>query len=150
MRVLRALTYWLFQAVNLPVALAMVLVPGSFHETLFKNPVNVYASLGFSPLAVEMLHTVLRGQGAALLAVSLFLLLRGGRQREAYLLIFLTTLCALGAHLATLHQHLDSPEVVLAIGDFSGLYAAVATAGVLCVASALVWVFWRDDRRSRL
>ena len=64
------LVFWTFQVINVPTAVGMFLFPRHFHQAMLKKPAAVYSALGFSPTAVAMLHNVLRGQGAALLAIS--------------------------------------------------------------------------------
>jgi len=59
--------HWVFQLINAPSALGLMLTPKRVHESMFADPPRVYKILGFSsPTAVEMVHNVLRGQGAAL------------------------------------------------------------------------------------
>ena len=120
----------------------MSLNPRGFHESLFRNPQRVYQQLGFSDVAVEMLHNVIRGQGAALLAVSIFLWVAGSRQRSSYLLIALTCLLSVFAHLMTLQHHLNSPLVMEAIGGAGSLYVAISitsVSGVLAGATYFTW-----------
>ena len=80
---------------------------------MFENPGAAYALPGSSDTALDMLHNVLRGQGAALLAVSLQLFLLGRRDRRSYVLI---------AHSFTLCRHLTSEVVRRARGDFGPLH----------------------------
>ena len=124
--VVRLGTYWLFQALNTLTGLGLLLAPKAFHESMFENPDAAYVLLGFSETALDMLHNVLRGQGAALLAVSIFLFVLGRRDRRSYLLIFLVCGLSLVAHAFTLRHHLNSEPVRRAVGDFGPLYGMMA------------------------
>jgi len=59
-------------------------MPKQFHESLFKNPEAVYEKLGFSTIAVEMVHNIIRGQGAVLLAVSIFIWIERTKSQSVY------------------------------------------------------------------
>ncbi|MGE4194921.1 MAG: hypothetical protein AB7E51_16175 [Pseudodesulfovibrio sp.] len=131
--------YWLFQLLNLPAAACLVLAPRVSHASLFSDPQRAYEALGFSPIAQDMLHNVLRGQGAALLAISLFLFFLGSRRKEGFLLIALTCLGTLFAHVATLAHHTQSPAVTAAIGSVAPLYVMIAVNGVIGMAGLACW-----------
>lgn len=131
--------YWLFQLLNFPAAVCLVLVPRVSHESLFADPQRAYEALGFSPTAQEMLHNVLRGQGGALLAISIFLFYIGSKRKEGFLLIALTCLGTLSAHIATLIQHTQSTSVMAAIGSVMPLYVMIAINGIIGVACLVCW-----------
>ena len=118
---LRHAAYWSFQVINTVTALLMTFVPRQFHESLFDNPARAYALLGFSETAVDMVHNVIRGHGAVLLAVSLFLWVQRMKSRSSFLLIFLVCALSVYAHAMTLGHHMGSEVVVQAIGDFKSL-----------------------------
>lgn len=112
----------------------MTFVPKQFHESLFKNPVQVYEKLGISSVAVEMFHNVIRGHGAVLLAVSIFVFLQGSKSRSVYLLIFLVCVFSGYAQIMTLIQHLNSEDISKVIGNFGSLYFTIfitATVGAI-------------------
>lgn len=129
--VVRLGTYWLFQVLNTLTGLGLFLAPKNFHEGMFDNQEQAYALLGFSTTALDMLHNVLRGQGAALLAISLFLFYLRARDRRSFLLIALACGLTLAAHGFTLQQHLDSETVQAAISSFGALYGMVALNALL-------------------
>ena len=81
---LRGAAFWVFQIINVATALGMFVAPRRFHESMLEHPQEVYAKLGFSGAAVEMLHNVIRGQGAALLAISCALFYLGSGARRAF------------------------------------------------------------------
>lgn len=107
--------FWSFQAINGLSALGLFVAPRASHEATFKNPQQVYQQLGFSATAQEMLHNVLRGQGAVLLSVSTFLAYLGQRNRSSYLLIGNVCGFAVLAHLLTARHHLRNPSVMAAL-----------------------------------
>lgn len=84
---LNGAVFWVFQIINFSTALSMFLVPRRFHEAMLRQPQEFYARLGFSDTAVEMLHNVVRGQGAALLAISCALFYMGAGTPGSFLLI---------------------------------------------------------------
>lgn len=136
------LLFWLFQVLNTPTALAMMLTPRRFHESTFTAPERVYPALGFaSPNALAMLHNVLRGQGAALLAISLYLLTTGANQRSSFLLIALTCGLTFWAHVGTYRQHASSPAVMDALGKQSlrPMYALLAINAVVSACAFCVY-----------
>lgn len=57
-KILQQIAFWSFQIINTLTGLLMSFFPKQFHESLFNNPQAVYANLGFSPVALEMLHNV--------------------------------------------------------------------------------------------
>lgn len=136
---LSPIIFWVFQVVNCICGLGLFLIPKAFHESMFENPPAVYAILGFSETAQEMLHNVLRGQGAVLLAVSLFLFALGRRERRSYLLIALVCGLSLAAHLFTLRQHLNSETVMWAVNDFSSLYGLGGLNALLALGGLWIW-----------
>ena len=119
--------FWVFQLINAPSALGLVLAPKRVHESMFADPPRAYEILGFSPTAVEMVHNVLRGQGAALLAISAYLFAIGPDDPGASLLIALTCGLSAVAHALTLRQHLGDARVREAIGSLGSLYGMIAT-----------------------
>ncbi len=134
-------TYWIFQILNTVTALGLFIAPRAFHESLFAEPQRVYALLGFSDTALSMLHNVLRGQGAALLAVSLFLFVGRAQSRRAFLLIALVCGLALIAHLGTLHHHLQSEIVRQAVGGLNSLYGMIAVNALIALGA--LWTYRR-------
>ncbi len=127
--------YWLFQILNTLTAISLFLTPRKAHESMIKNPARVYTELGFSTTALEMLHNVLRGQGAALLAISLFLFVSGPENPLTFLLIALTCSLTLFAHIATAQHHRKSPIVMNAIGSIKALLPMIGiNAGVALTA----------------
>lgn len=124
-------TFWVFQIMNGLTSLAMVLAPRRFHESMLRAPEPTYLALGFSTIALEMLHNVIRGQGAALLAVSLYLFSLGPSQRSGFLLIGFVCFLSLLAHIATARHHLRSPEVMAALGTIRPMYGIFATNTVM-------------------
>jgi len=141
-RILTNLAFWLFQIINTLTACLMTFIPKQFHESLFKGPETVYRQLGFSSIAVEMVHNVIRGHGAVLLAVSIFIFFQGVKSRSVYLLI--TIVCALSvyAHIMTLYQHLNSEAIVSAIGNFSSLYVTILVTAIAGLFSGIVYFRW--------
>jgi hypothetical protein len=133
--------YWVFQVLNTLSGVSLVLDPRKAHESLFKDPHKVYVELGFSVTAVGMLHNVLRGQGAALLAISIFLYFVGPGNPLAFLLIALTCGLSLIAHIATMQHHLANPLVMKAIGSIGALLPMVVVNSV--VALGAIFVFLR-------
>lgn len=115
---MQQLLFWAFQGLNGATAAGMVLAPGATHEALLPRPLELtYSRLGFSRrTAAEMLHNVLRGHGAALLAVSLFLAVTGPAAPSSALLIALVCGCSLGAHACTYAHHARTPLVLEALG----------------------------------
>ena len=131
--------YWIFQIINTLSGAGLFFFPQAAHESLFENHTHAYAVLGFSDTALAMLHNVLRGQGAALLAVSLFLFTLGSRSRHAFSLIAFVCVLSLAAHLATLHQHLGSGTVQQAISGFGALYGMIAVNALLGLGA--IWAY---------
>ncbi len=137
--------YWTFFVINTLTAAMMTFIPKGFHESLFKNPEAVYGALGFSELAVEMVHNIIRGHGAVLLAVSIFVFIEGVRSRSVYLLVAIVCGLSVYAHIMTLNQHLGSEAIVTAIGDFGSMYATIfitASVGALNLLVYLKWAYW--------
>lgn len=132
--------FWSFQAINGFSAIALCIAPRRTHEATFRDPARVYQQLGFSPTAQEMLHNVLRGQGAAQLAISSYLAYLGPRNRSGYLLIAL--LCGYSgvAHIVNTRHHMNDANVRAAIGDdISSLYGIVLLNAVF--GAGALWVF---------
>jgi len=124
-RIVQLATFWVFQILNTFTGIALLFTPRTFHENMFDNHEQAYAILGFSPVALEMLHTVLRGQGAALLAISVYLFLPTTDRRGGYLLIACACLLTAMVHVFTAVHHLNSAAVQEAISSFSSLYAMI-------------------------
>lgn len=122
----------------------MTFVPKQFHESLFKNPQVVYAKLGFSNVAVEMVHNVIRGHGAVLLAVSIFVFIQGRKARFVYLLMAIVCALSVYAHIMTLYQHLNTAAIVAAIGDFSSLYVTIFVTAAIGILNGIVYFVWND------
>lgn len=132
--------FWLFQVLNGLTAIALSTVPKRFHETMIEDPERAYGRLGFSPTALEMLHNVLRGQGAALLAITVFLFYVGPSARQSYLLIGIACGLTLVAHVETLRHHRNSAVVRTAIKSLSAMYVMIAIN--LILSGAAFWVFF--------
>ncbi|MEO5970602.1 MAG: hypothetical protein ABIQ95_11800 [Bdellovibrionia bacterium] len=134
--------FWLFEILNGLTSLGMFFAPKRFHNSLFKNPQQAYQSMGFSSTAVEMVHNVIRGQGAALLAISVYLLIQGAEDARSYALIALTCTFSFVAHVFTARHHLKSPIVMAAIGAIKPLYGILIIN--LLVAVSAFGVFWNS------
>ena len=141
-RVIIHTAYWVFLIINTITASLMTFIPKQFHESLFKDPEAVYAALGFSEIAVEMAHNIIRGHGAVLLAVSLFIWLEGLRSRPVYLLIALVCTLSVYAHVMTLHQHLNTAEIVDAIGEFGSIYFTIIVTAAVGILNFVVYLNW--------
>jgi hypothetical protein len=135
------IVFWAFNVINGLTALGMFLGPRRFHESTLVDPERAYQRMGFSPTAVEMVHNVIRGQGAALLAVSLFLILRGAADPSSYLLIALVCGLSLVAHIQTALHHLRSPTVMEAIGSIKPMYVILVVN--LLIGGLAAWSFAR-------
>lgn len=144
MTVIKHLAFWSFQIINTFTGLLMTFAPKSFHESLFANPQAVYEKLGFSPIAVDMLHNVIRGHGAVLLAVSVFAWMVRMKTRSVHLLIFWVCALSVFAHIMTLWHHLTTPAVSAAIGSFASLYLTIAITAVVGILNAMVYCGGRD------
>jgi hypothetical protein len=141
-RIARNLAFWSFQIINTITACLMTFVPKQFHESLFKNPEAVYEKLGFSAIAVEMVHNIIRGHGAVLLAVSIFIWIERMKSRSVYLLISIVCALSVYAHVMTLHQHLKTAEIVSAIGNFGSMYATIIITTVVGMLNLVVYLKW--------
>ena len=120
----------------------MTFIPKQFHESLFKNPESVYEKLGFSAIAVEMVHNIIRGHGAVLLAVSIFIWIERMKSRSVYLLISIVCALSVYAHIMTLHQHLKTAEIVSTIGNFGSMYATTIITAVVGILNLVVYLKW--------
>ena len=120
----------------------MTFIPKQFHESLFKNPEAVYEKLGFSAIAVEMVHNILRGHGAVLLAVSIFIWIERMKSRSVYLLISIVCALSVYAHIMTLHQHLKTAEIVAVIGNFESVYITIIIMAVVGMLNLFVYLKW--------
>lgn len=143
-RILVPIAYWSFQIINTVTAVLMTFLPRQFHESLFGNPVLVYEKLGISHVAVEMFHNNIRGHGAVLLAVSLFVFLQGIKARSVYLLISIVCALSVFAHLMTLRQHVRSEAIVTAIGSFESLYLTIGITAAVGVMNCIVYFRWSN------
>jgi hypothetical protein len=137
--VFRYLAFWSFQIVNTITASLMTFIPGQFHESLFSNPSIVYEKLGFSSIAVDMFHNIIRGHGAVLLAVSIFIWIEGVKSRSVHLLIFMVCTLSVYAHVMTLKQHLSEEAIIAAIGNFGSIYLAIFVTAVVGVLNGIVY-----------
>jgi hypothetical protein len=117
----------------------MTFIPRQFHESLFNNPSIVYEKLGFSSIAVDMFHNIIRGHGAVLLAVSVFIWIETVRSRSVHLLIFMVCALSVYAHVMTLKQHLSEEAIVAAIGNFGSIYVAIFVTAVVGVLNGIVY-----------
>jgi hypothetical protein len=141
-RMITKAAYWSFQIINTITACLMTFLPKPFHESLFKNPEAVYEKLGFSAIAVEMVHNIIRGHGAVLLAVSIFIWIERTKSRSVYLLISIICALSVYAHIMTLHQHLKTAEVVNAIGNFGSLYVTIIVTLFVGILNLVVYLKW--------
>ncbi len=141
-RILKNLAFWSFQIINTITACLMTFMPKQFHESLFKNPEAVYEKLGFSAIAVEMIHNIIRGHGAVLLAVSIFIWIERMKSRDVYLLISIVCALSVYVHIMTLHQHLKTAEVVNVIGGFGSLYITIIVTAVVGILNLVVYLKW--------
>jgi hypothetical protein len=141
---LMRLAFWTFQIINTVTACFMTFIPKEFHESLFQNPGIVYEKLGFSSIAVEMLHNVIRGHGAVLLAVSTFIWIQGMKARSIYLLIAIVCALSVFAHVMTLAQHLRSDAIVSAIGNFASMYVTLFITAAVGILSCAAYFTWKD------
>ncbi len=149
--------FWTFQGINSISALGMVVSPKHFHESLFPDPPRACKTLGFSETAVEMVHNVIRGQGAALLSISAFLFTLGPTDKASFLLIAFTCGSAALAHLLTMQHHRKSETVMKAVGSITPLYGMIAlNLAIACSAAYLYsgyssWIllfFWNLNWRN--
>jgi len=145
-RILINISFWSFQVINTLTACLMTFIPKQFHESLFKNPALVYEKLGISSIAVEMFHNVIRGHGAVLLAVSIFVFLQGVKSRSVYLLIFIVCALSVYAHIMTLIQHLNSADIIRVIGNFGSLYFTIFITAAVGIMSCIVYFRWRNSQ----
>jgi hypothetical protein len=109
---------------------------------LFKNPEAVYEKLGFSAIAVEMVHNIIRGHGAVLLAVSIFIWIERMKSRPVFSLISIVCALSVYAHIMTLHQHLKTAEIVNAIGYFGSMYITIIITAVVGILNLVVYFKW--------
>ena len=144
-RILIHVAFWSFQIINTLTACLMTFIPKQFHESLFKNAETVYSKLGFSSIAVEMVHNVIRGHGAVLLAVSIFIWIEGMKSRSVYLLIAIVCAFSVYAHIMTLNQHLRTEEIVSAIGNFGSLYVTIFITAVVFILNCVVYIRWENN-----
>ena len=141
-RIITNIAFWSFQIINTITACLMTFIPKQFHESLFKNPEAVYAKIGFSAIAVEMVHNIIRGHGAVLLAVSIFIWIERMKSRSVYLLISIVCALSVYAHIMTLHQHLKTAEIVNAIGYFGSMYITIIITAVVGILNLVVYFKW--------
>jgi hypothetical protein len=141
-RILINIAFWSFQIINTLTAALMTFIPMQFHESLLKNPQVVYEKLGMSSVAVEMFHNVIRGHGAVLLALSIFIFLKGIKFRPNYLLIAIVCIFSVYAHFMTLSQHLGTQTIVMAIGDFTSLYVTIFLTAAVGILNGIVYFMW--------
>ena len=141
-RIITNLSFWSFQIINTLTACLMTFIPKQFHESLFPNPEAVYGKLGFSGIAVEMVHNIIRGHGAVLLAVSIFIWIERMKSRSVFLLISIVCVLSVYAHIMTLHQHLKTDQIVSAIGNFGSMYATIIITTVVGMLNLVVYLKW--------
>jgi hypothetical protein len=134
------IVFWIFQVINGLTALGMFFQPKKFHESTFKEPARVYRELGFSEVAVEMLHNVLRGQGAALLAISITLFYLGAASRASFVLIALTCGLSLIGHILTARHHLKSEAVMKALGGIQAMYVILILNATVLVGATVAFL----------
>jgi len=141
-RIITNMAFWSFQIINTITACLMTLIPKQFHESLFQNHEAVYEKLGFSAIAVEMVHNIIRGHGAVLLAVSIFIWIERMKSRSVYLLISIVCALSVYAHIMTLHQHLKTAQIVNAIGNFGSMYITIVITAVVGILNFVVYLKW--------
>jgi len=144
-KVLIYAAFWSFQAINTLTGSLMTFIPKQFHESLFNNPALVYEKLGISSVGVEMFHNVIRGHGAVLLAVSIFLFFQGVKLRSTYLLILIVCLLSVYAHIMTLNQHLRNEDIIRTIGNLYSLYWTVFITSIVCILNCIVYFKWKNS-----
>ena len=149
-RILIKISFWSFQVINTITACLMTFAPKQFHESLFKNPVHVYEKLGISNIAVEMFHNVIRGHGAVLLAVSIFVFLQGIKSRSVFLLMFIVCVFSDYAHIMTLIQHLNSEDISKVIGKFGSLYFTIFITATVGFINFIVYFRWNNSQQSKI
>lgn len=138
---LGSIVFWIFQLLNGYAAASLVVAPQSSHEKTFAEPERVYRQLGFSETARGMLHNVLRGQGAALLAITAYLFFRGPAQRDSFLLIALTCLLAGATHVMTYRHHTRDAVVRETLGaSIKSIHGLIAVNAVVGGAALLVFL----------
>ena len=145
-RIFINISFWSFQVINTLTACLMTFIPKQFHESLFKNPALVYEKLGISSIAVEMFHNVIRGHGAVLLAVSIFVFLQGIKSRSVYLLISIVCALSVYAHIMTLIQHLNSEDILRVIGNFGSLYFTIFITVTVGIMNSIVYFRWSNSQ----
>jgi hypothetical protein len=133
--------YALFQVINGISSLSMMAFPKRFHESLMKDPERVYQSLGFSPTAIGMLHNVIRGQGAALLSISLFMAFTGPHSKQTFLLMALAATLTLISHIMTAVHHARDAKVMAAIGSLKSLYPLLALNAIFAIGG--FWIYFQ-------
>ena len=134
------IVYWIFQIINGLSSLSLVLNPKRFHESTFKNPEKVYQSLGFSDTALEMLHNVLRGQGAALLSISIYLLILGSSNPNSMILIGITCLLSGAVHIGTLQHHRKNQLVRQSLGgSLKSIYVLIGINMMVSIGAFAAW-----------
>ena len=126
LRDLESPVFYAFQVINGLGSLGLVLDPKGTHERLLKNPQKAYQVLGFSETALEMLHNVLRGQGAALLGITAALATMGPKSKDSYGLIASTCLFSAAANFITAWHHRKSSVVMSVIDELTSLYGLIA------------------------
>lgn len=148
-RILMYMAFWSFQIINTLTAGLMTFIPKQFHESLFKNPALVYEKFGISSIGVEMFHNIIRGHGAVLLSVSVFIFLQGMKSRSVYLLIFIVCALSVYAHMMTLIQHLNTEDIVRAIGNFGSLYFTIFITAIVGIINGIVYFRWNINNDKR-
>eukprot|EP01118_Nematostelium_gracile_P001443 TRINITY_DN11481_c0_g1_i1.p1 TRINITY_DN11481_c0_g1~~TRINITY_DN11481_c0_g1_i1.p1 ORF type:complete len:125 (+),score=32.20 TRINITY_DN11481_c0_g1_i1:88-462(+) len=118
----------------------MIANPKNFHESMFKEPKKVYEALGFSNVALEMLHNVVRGEGAAFGAISTYLAIQGEANPLSHLLISITTGYAMVSHIFTLIHHQSNEKVMAALESIRPLYFMIFLNGAIGGSSLYVYL----------
>jgi len=141
-RDLEAPVFYAFQVINGFGSLGLVLDPKGTHERLLKNPQKAYQVLGFSETALEMLHNVLRGQGAALLGITASLAAMGTKNRDSYGLIASTCLFSAAANFFTAWHHRKSSVVMSVVDELTSLYGLIALNAAVGGAALACYAKW--------
>lgn len=124
---------------NVGIGILVLSMNGATSLSMVINPKKAYSTLGFSHIAVGMLHNVIRGQGCALLAITVFLFVLGCGDANAFLLIAFTCRTAMFAHFCTFQHHQESAPVMKAIGSIDPLNCMIWLNFVITVGALFLY-----------
>lgn len=137
------IAFWSFQILNSLGALGMLLDPKRTHESMIQDgsgPEKVYRELGFSETAVEMVHNLIRGHGAALLAISSSLFYLGSKNPGSLVLIGSTCYCHCIAHTFTARHHITNKKVKDVLGK--NINHILVIIGINFSVGSTAWIAW--------